>query len=328
MAVAVTDILLLLIQVPFSLFIIGINAMIIHVVLRVYGLQPSIRYFVCSLAISDLIKGIYTIYDSCYSDWITDLTLGQKIVCTGGYALFSTLMLADLFTVTILSIDRLIILERPFRYKLLVTRWTVRLSCIIIWGVAIIFGFVPFFIRTEIEFTTCDYFSVAPFHSLVIISVFWYPLLIIIILIYARIYFLARKHVQKVVPLYLYNTPTAIRPSWKQLKSTLMAFVTLIVVLVGVAPTFFIVSYAALCTKISCPGAKETLRTATPITATMMVFTGIANPLIYGLRIQEIGNKFKSMACFCCRRVWPRPNYVEPIINTIHYRVRPVSELL
>ena len=34
-------------------------------------LQPSAIYtLLCSLALSDLLKGVFTIYDSCYSDWV------------------------------------------------------------------------------------------------------------------------------------------------------------------------------------------------------------------------------------------------------------------
>ncbi|XP_060739357.1 trace amine-associated receptor 13c-like [Tachysurus vachellii] len=196
------------------------NLLIIISVLHFKQLHTPTNMLVLSLAVSDFFIGalvmppmfIWTI-ESC---WIfgTDF-------CTVFLSSSSFLTAISIYSVTLIAVDRYLALSNPFLYM---SRVSVRISCVVIifnWCVMLIYILTFMYFNYTIS-------VICPGECLLIINEFWavidliytfiFPLSVIIIL-YTRVFVIAKKHVTAIRELNNHTRPKTQKITSHSMKS-------------------------------------------------------------------------------------------------------------
>ena len=208
---------------PYSLWltiVLGLAASIV-VILTVFGnilvllsfnLERSLRkptnYFIASLAVSDLLIGMFSMPSYTLYLLIGYWPIGE-IICDIWLSLDWTLCLVSQYTVLFITTDRFFSLKYPLSYRNWRTDWKVKVVIALLWIVSslgfftTIIGWQYFVGERTVASKTCEvqFLSDPLFSFLFTTTYFWTPLIIMITL-YVRIYCIALHNRRKQKPVH------------------------------------------------------------------------------------------------------------------------------
>ena len=125
------------------------NSFVLIAVYKTHSLQVVSNFFICSLAMADLMVGVIAnplnIVMTNLRLWGTDLPLDKA-----SDFLWPQTLITTTFNLTAISIDRLIAVKWPLRYSSLVTTRVSYLVIAFVWIASILFGLPVFFLESRI----------------------------------------------------------------------------------------------------------------------------------------------------------------------------------
>ncbi|KAL2299324.1 hypothetical protein Nmel_013976 [Mimus melanotis] len=124
------------------IFVVGVvgNFLVCLVILKHRNMKTPTNYYLFSLAVSDLLVLLFGMPLEVYEMWSNYPFLLGPVGCYLKTALFETVCLASILSVTTLSVERYIAIRHPFRAKLARTRRRARRTILGLWLLSLLFA--------------------------------------------------------------------------------------------------------------------------------------------------------------------------------------------
>ncbi len=319
------------------LLVIVVNTAMIVTLIRHKALHNTTNWLLLSLAFSDCLFGLSSVYTPVMTVLVItagmnaqEALLEQYIAIRSNKYLCLTLdetglafatMTASLLSLVVLAAEKYIAVFHPLKYHQYMTPCVVRVIAIAVWASALIFGFMPLVGWNNFE-KVCVFVNKISFSYVITWSAICLAGLVVVFVLYLRIFLIARKHARQIRQTLQYLTqasvtmadPTTVQPITDHIamgrlpraqaqqhqpitrRFTLTApnspirAVKTVAIILGV---FYICWLPLLIYFLVFPGFYSSLI----IKFLMMValFNSLCNPFIYGVR-----NKAIRRAIFCC----------------------------
>ncbi|XP_064603957.1 adenosine receptor A1-like [Liolophura sinensis] len=177
-----------------GLIIIFLNSVVITAVVRRTNRDDTTDIVIASLALADVILGMFVIYQTAYN--VGNWQVFEE--CMVRYGILLAANLSSVLHMAFLTVDCYIKIARPYLYQRMMKRgWVITVSCILwflslIWGCLPVMGWNPG--KSTDQMPVCGFFIItAPNYRLVMWFLFMIPLLKNI-LVYSHIFRIARRH--------------------------------------------------------------------------------------------------------------------------------------
>ncbi|XP_031558718.1 dopamine D2-like receptor [Actinia tenebrosa] len=283
-----TKILMVLSILSCVLAIIG-NGIILFVVYKKESFQNTSNFFLCSLAVADLLMGLIGNPIRTVFLGINLWTSNRNSLTKFNDFLACQLLVATAFNLCAVSVDRLVAVKWPLRYPTIMTSKTTLRIIKLIWLSSFGFG-IPMLIFNDGK-NACIYWLFISLLTLVC------PLLVILYC-YTAILKIAQQKQKYVVPqIYMSSFPSASKETNKYRKNR-KAVATFLMIL-----TVFVVCFVpnAVCSVLcvipyqKCPAFAQTLVNKWEWYIFLLLATSFVNPLLYGLRNRQFRTAFFSL---------------------------------
>ncbi|XP_053323991.1 adrenocorticotropic hormone receptor [Spea bombifrons] len=272
-------------EVFFAISAIGVleNLLVLLAVIKNKNLHLPMYFFICSLAVSDMLSSLYKILETIMiilanNGYLERKGLFEKKMDDVMDWIFILSLLGSIFSLSAIAADRYITIFHALRYHNIMT---LRRAAIILAGIWLF----------------CGGFGIAItlfFHDAAIIicfTVMFFLLLVFIVCLYIHMFLLAQSHAKKIASL---------SGQWNsvQQRVNMKGAVTLIILL-GVficcwSPFFLHLLLYAFCPlNPYCACYMSTFS----INCTLIMCNSIIDPLIYAFRSPELRITFKKMLC-------------------------------
>ncbi|XP_030045971.1 adrenocorticotropic hormone receptor [Microcaecilia unicolor] len=277
-------------EVLFTISAIGLleNLLVILAVLRNKNLHLPMYFFICSLAVSDMLSSLYKILENImiilsnvgYLERTGPLEKKMDDVMDW---IFILSLLGSIFSLSAIAADRYITIFHALRYHNIMTmrRATAILAGIWLFGGGSAIAMIIFFHDTA---------------TIICFTVMFLLMLVFIICLYTHMFILARSHAKKIASL---------PGQWNAVhqRANMKGAITL-TILLGV----FICCWAPFVLHLLlvkfCPQNPycACYLSIFYVNCTLIMCNSVIDPLIYAFRSPELRTTFKKM--FCC--LWPR----------------------
>ena len=208
----VMDIGIATVELSLILLIIIFNSLLIAAIIKYPGLHTITNRMIMSLAFSDLIFGVTSIYTIVMNLLmlsaqvkldIEQLTRYSEIRSRKGLCLIldspgliSTSMMASIFSLMAIAIEKYIAIFHPFRYFKLMSDWAIRAIVLVIWTISLFFGILQYFWN---EFDQlCLFVEKSSYGYLVMWASVCFTSAVVTCVLYTRIFMTARKHARAI----------------------------------------------------------------------------------------------------------------------------------
>lgn len=191
----------LVILVPTALLTLGCilgNLLVILAVLQVHKLRTPSNYLIMSLALSDLLVGLVVMPLAIKYELLGVWVLGQT-ACSMWVTLDVTLSTSSILNLMMISIDRYLIITRPFKYS---QKRTIKLMIVYIaiaWISSLAISILPLIVGWSPELgenrNWCQVSQKLGYQMYATVGAFYLPLMIMIAM-YGKIYFISRKFIK------------------------------------------------------------------------------------------------------------------------------------
>ncbi|XP_070540527.1 D(1) dopamine receptor-like [Ptychodera flava] len=139
----------LTVEIPVGTLLLGItvftlfgNCLIFYAVFTFKRLRTSSNFIITSLAVSDLLTGLFVMPFRAVTDlsgqWyfgstFCDLWIAMDVMCG----------IASVLNLILISVDRCLAIKQPFRYKFLMSKFRVCVAISVIWVASVVYAFTP-----------------------------------------------------------------------------------------------------------------------------------------------------------------------------------------
>ncbi|XP_029778215.1 adrenocorticotropic hormone receptor [Suricata suricatta] len=269
-------------EIFFTISIIGVleNLMVLLAVIKNKNLQSPMYFFICSLAISDMLGSLYKILENVL---IMFRNMGY-LKPRGNFettaddiidSLFILSLLGSIFSLSVIAADRYLTIFHALQYHSLVTMRRAIVVLMVIWTSCIVSAITMVIFSHHIP-------TVITFTSL-------FPLMLIFILcLYVHMFLLARSHARKILTIPRANMKGAIT----------------LTILLGV----FIFCWAPFVLHILlmtfCPNNPycACYMSLFQVNGMLIMCNAVIDPFIYAFRSPELRDAFKKM--IICNKYW------------------------
>ena len=274
------------VNVPLAITSIIGNLLVLHAVWKTPTLRSPSVVLLCGLALSDLTVGVVVQPVFIANDLITLFSQDQSLK-TLFLRIYNVLAFyvcgISLFTITAVSVDRLVAIQKPLRYASIVTIPRVRCILVSVW-------------------ITCAILVNAQFWNdtiyLVLVAVVICVCLFISAFSHVKIYKIVRDHKRRIqIQLEAIETNTVnVHNNMSELKiSALNSFIVFLVLIACYCPFFIVVVLISVFPIIAL--------LSTSLASTVVFINSALNPFLYCWRIHEIREVVKQTChqLVCCK---------------------------
>ncbi|THD27418.1 5-hydroxytryptamine receptor 1 [Fasciola hepatica] len=175
---------------------IGGNLLVVLAVSLVKKLRTPSNFLIVSLAVSDVLVGVTAMPLAEFKQLVGSWTLGEALCDM--YIVFDVLLCtASILNLCAISIDRYLAITRPLQYAAKRTPKRMMLMIAIVWVVSALISIPPIFGFKETFIPgMCEYSSNIIYQIYATAGAFYIPLIVMIVL-YGRIFILARRMAQE-----------------------------------------------------------------------------------------------------------------------------------
>lgn len=259
------------------------NILVIYAIIKNKNLHSPMYFFVCSLAVADMLVSVSNATETIVMATITDGNLGIgggviKSMDNVFDSMICSSLLASIWSLLAIAVDRYVTIFYALRYHNIMT--TRRAAAIItsIWTLCTVSG-VLFIVYSES--TTV----------LICLIIMFFSMLVLMASLYVHMFMLARLHMKRIAAL------PGNGPIWQaaNMKGAITLTILLGVFIVCWAPFFL-----HLILMISCPRNPYCVCFMTHFNMYLILImcNSVIDPLIYAFRSQEMRKTFKEI--FCC----------------------------
>ena len=176
-----------------------LNGVVLHAMVCHTRIKTISDYFLSCLAISDLVTGFMLLYITSYS--ILQYQIFAECLVRFGQA--NGIFTSSTLHLTFFTVDRFIKIILPLHYYKIFTKTVVVVISSLIWMVSLLIGFLPLFgwrnmIYMDNGHLECRYFGVLTDGYLVLIACLITSAALIMTLMYAVIFYVARKQANSI----------------------------------------------------------------------------------------------------------------------------------
>ncbi|XP_009684326.1 adrenocorticotropic hormone receptor [Struthio camelus] len=273
-------------EVFFTVAAVGIleNLLVLIAVIRNKNLHLPMYFFICSLAISDMLGSLYKTLENifiilCKMGYLTRRGDFEKKLDDAMDSMFILSLLGSIFSLLAIAADRYITIFYALQYHNIMTLRRALVILAIIWtfcaGSSIAIALFSYEVATVIPFTIL------------------FPLMMFFILcLYVHMFLLARSHAKKIAAL-----PTSAVHQRTNMKGAITLTIFLGVFLCCWAPFVLHILLARFCPHNPYCACYMSIF---HVNGTLIMCNAIIDPMIYAFRSPELRSTFKKM--FCCTR--------------------------
>ena len=245
-------------NVPFMLTSIIGNSLVLYTIFRTPSLRSPSIILLCSLAVSDLLVGLFVQPVYIANELMKNSSLHQAITDSMAFSACGV----SLLTMTAISVDRFLALHYHMRYKSLMTSLRALYITATIWFIAILLSFLS--LRRKVFFFT--------------IAACIFACILVCAVCYIKIYRVLRQHQLRI------HAQQAVQRNnetiQRSVKGAINAFIYYIVMILCYMPCFVTISILAFAT--------GSWTEAWNITDTLAFMNSSINPFLYCWRLREL----------------------------------------
>ncbi|XP_020910279.1 D(5)-like dopamine receptor [Exaiptasia diaphana] len=166
------------------------NWLVIYVILTRRRLQTIANWYILSLAISDLLIGVFVVPSAVAHEMVTIPHFPIWVM------FYNSLFYVSVGNLCVMTLDRYIAVTQPFRYFTVMTNRRVILSVALAWLVPSLIGLLPITWHHISNISRKSYID-RVYYSAIVIGLEIIPCVVMVI-IYARLFVIARKHSRQI----------------------------------------------------------------------------------------------------------------------------------
>ncbi|KAK9404823.1 melanocortin receptor 3 [Crotalus adamanteus] len=261
------------------------NVLVILAVIKNGNLHSPMYFFLCSLAVADILMGMSNALETLMIAILTSgyLTIDDHFVQNMDNIFDSMIcisLIASICNLLIIAIDRYITILYALRYHSIMTVKKALTLIGVIWITCIFCGimFIAYYESKTV---------------IVCLITMFFTMLFFMALLYIHMFLFARLHVKRIAALPVDGVPR---------QRTCIKGAVTITILLGVFIICWAPFFLHLILIISCPTNPHCLCYTSHFNTYLVLImcNSVIDPLIYAFRSLEMRKTFKEMACGCC----------------------------
>ena len=290
------------------------NGLVVAAVISVERLRSVANMFIVSLAIADITVAVLVMPVSLLQEVSPNLEI-SSIFCYFWISCDVTCCTASILHLCVISLDRYLAISSPFKYRKRMPRKRAAIMICAVWICSIAISFGPVFLgwfthedvhyELDIHLHSCGLINITRFYAVVSSSTSFFVPLIVMIIVYVKIYTVARGQVVEINKLYIACSVTdsprgerrdRVRRRSRQIANDVKAIRTL-GILMGVfiicwLPFFLMYIIMPFCNSCNLPVLVSSIITW------LGYVNSFFNPCVYALMNKDFRNAFyKVLSC-------------------------------
>ncbi|XP_010889688.1 melanocortin receptor 4 [Esox lucius] len=259
------------------------NILVIAAIVKNKNLHSPMYFFICSLAVADMLVSVSNATETVVMVWITDsnIEMGGGVVKSVDNVFDSMIcssLLASIWSLLAIAVDRYVTIFYALRYHNIMTVHRAAAIITSIWTFCTVSG-VLFIIYSES--TTV----------LICLIVMFFSMLALMASLYVHMFMLARLHMKRIA---------ALPGNGPILQAANMKGAITLTILLGVFVVCWAPFFLHLILMISCPRNPYCLCFMSHFNMYLILImcNSVIDPLIYAFRSQEMRKTFKEICCW------------------------------
>lgn len=189
------------IMVVLGIWIILLNCLLIHTLVKKHAQLDVTDMFIHSLAVTDAVLGVLVLYNSTYNI----VNFQNRYECLIRFGAIHTMLMNSTGHIMLLTINRYIKIIKPLEYLQIFKKWRVVLLSGIVWCFSIGIGLLPMLgwnrdykADANEPHTVCRYFGVMPPGYITLnVLLYWIPFILMVIM-YSHVCRITVRHTREI----------------------------------------------------------------------------------------------------------------------------------